>query len=519
MSSSSNPHGAGRRTSSSMENNPSSHTRKRSSRVQPSAQALSDRLKQQHLRERQRALQAIRTGQDLQTAETSSAQAVSDPWGAENAIPMFEGITLPRQLARAPFRTPRPEALAAIDPGLVDTNIEYIKDCMELRGEQMYASLRNTSILSLHKPHGQQYFPTSARVRVKNAHADLPTHLLAVRSSLPAGRDLVDDLSSSSPSLNTPRPSAHYTPIHALTLAVYVPLLPALPPSDPSLQLPNDSDSEMDDDEGGGGTGSKDLSVDVTLPVVVLRVPSPRTLGMLIAVLYSQRYDNLVKALLGIPLFPSAPSSPVTPSAASSFDPATRKQSQSSLFTQSVFSQLFSPLADLPPSSYSSNVPASPTSPTRSAARHARLTNRLTHMSRLLALGYLNAPSSPSPTNSSSSTTNINLNLNTNANVTNAASLLLHRTRLVQSLAANARALGVCDLAFWGAVDVAWAVLLGALGFVAGSASASASSLVTGAGLGGVDVGTGNSASLGTAGGGGGGVVVGEESMPELMVD
>ncbi|KAL5497885.1 hypothetical protein ACEPAH_2816 [Sanghuangporus vaninii] len=505
MSSSSNAHGAGRRTSSSMENNPSSHTRKQSSRAPPSAQALSDRLKQQQLRERQRALQAIRAGQDL---ETSSAQAVIDPWGAENSIPMFEGITLPRQLARAPFRMPRPEALAAIDPGLVDTNIEYIKDCMELRGEQMYASLRNTSILSLHKPHGPQYFPTSARVRVKNAHADLPTHLLAVRSSLPAGRDLVDDLSpSSSSSLNAPRPSAHYTPIHALTLAVYAPLLPALPPSDPSLQLSNDSDSEMDDDEGGG-TGNKDLSADVTLPVVVLRVPSPRTLGMLIAVLYSQRYDNLVKALLGIPLLPPTPPSPITPSATSAFDPATHKQSQSSLFTQSVFSQLFSPLSDLPPSSYSSNIPASPTSPTRSAARHARLTNRLTQMSRLLALGYLNAPSSP--IDSSSSTTNINANINANANVTNAAALLLHRVRLVQSLAANARALGVCDLAFWGAVDVAWAVLLGALGFVAGSASASASSLAGSVGSVGAGVGTGAGANLSAAAG---------ESMPELMVD
>ncbi|OCB89164.1 hypothetical protein A7U60_g3647 [Sanghuangporus baumii] len=509
MSSSSSAHGAGRRTSSSMENNPSSHIRKRSSRAPPSAQALSDRLKQQQLRERQRALQAIRTGQDL-ALETSSAQPVTDPWGAENTIPMFEGITLPRQLARAPFRMPCPEALAAIDPGLVDTNIEYIKDCMELRGEQMYASLRNTSILSLHKPHGPQYFPTSARVRVKNAHADLPTHLLAVRSSLPAARDLVDDLSpSSSSSLNTPRPSAHYTPIHALTLAVYAPLLPALPPSDPSLQLPNDSDSEMDYD-GGGGTGNKDLSADVTLPVVVLRVPSPRTLGMLIAVLYSQRYDNLVKALLGIPLLPAPSSSPITPSAASAFDPATHKQSQSSLFTQSVFSQLFSPLSDLPPSSYSSNIPASPTSPTRSAARHARLTNRLTHMSRLLALGYLNSPSPSSPMDSSSSITSTNANINANTNVTNAAALLLHRARLVQSLAANARALGVCDLAFWGAVDVAWAVLLGTLGFVAGSGSASASSLPGADGAGVSDVGAGTGAGATAAGG---------ESTSELMVD
>ena len=116
-----------------MENDPSLHTRKRTSRAPPSTQALSDRRKQQQLRERQRALQAIRTGQDFDGRET---QAVIDPWGAENSIPMFEGVTLPRQLVRPSFRMPRPEALAAIDPGLVETNIEYINDCMELRGEQ-----------------------------------------------------------------------------------------------------------------------------------------------------------------------------------------------------------------------------------------------------------------------------------------------------------------------------------------------------------------------------------------------
>ena len=54
----------------------------------------------------------------------------------KNSIPVFAGVTLPRQLARAPFREPRPQALAAIDPGLVHTNIEYVKDCLELRGSE-----------------------------------------------------------------------------------------------------------------------------------------------------------------------------------------------------------------------------------------------------------------------------------------------------------------------------------------------------------------------------------------------
>ena len=134
MASSSNSNGAGRRISaSSLENGPSVRPRKRSSRAVPSTHALLDRFKQRQLRDRQRTLQSIHTEQDFHMRD---ATGVVDPWAAENSIPMFEGVTLPRQLARAPFRMPRSEALAAVDPGLVDTNIEYIKDCMELRGEQ-----------------------------------------------------------------------------------------------------------------------------------------------------------------------------------------------------------------------------------------------------------------------------------------------------------------------------------------------------------------------------------------------
>ncbi|EJD01792.1 uncharacterized protein FOMMEDRAFT_147007 [Fomitiporia mediterranea MF3/22] len=464
MASSSNTSGAARRLSSTTENHPSVHTRKRASRQTLTAQSLADRLKHQQVRERQRALQNVRAAQsqDWDMLEETSSQAMTDPWASENSIPMFSGITLPRQLMRAPFRMPRPEALAAIDPGLVETNFEYIKDCMELRGEQMYTVLKNTTILSLHKPHGTHYFPTSARVRVNHAHADLPTHLLAVRSSLPSGKDLADDPSSSSPStLNAPRPSAYYTPIHALMLAVYAPLLPALPPSDPSQQLKDGSDSDYDSDAN---------VVDVTLPVAVLRIPSPATFGMLIAVLYSQRYDNLVKVLLGIPLSPPPSTDPKT----------MRKCSQSSLLTQSIFSQLFSPLSDLPPPAFSNNnnVQCSPVSPTSSSsARHTRLTARLTHMSRLIALAYLNAPSTTAMLSDSilSGTADVETGVEGVGvgDASHAASALHHRRRLVQALAANARVLGVCDLAFWGAIDVAWAVLLGALGFVAGSGSLS----------------------------------------------
>jgi hypothetical protein len=51
-------------------------------------------------------------------------------------VPVFAGITLPRQLPRAPYRDPQPAALAAVDADLVQTNLEYIKDCLEIRGDE-----------------------------------------------------------------------------------------------------------------------------------------------------------------------------------------------------------------------------------------------------------------------------------------------------------------------------------------------------------------------------------------------
>ena len=298
----------------------------------------------------------------------------------------------------------------------------------------MFNVLKRTSVLALNRPHGPRCLPVSARVRVSKAHGDLPTHVLAIRSSMSGNKDMAHGEEGMSES-TTPA-VAQYTAIHALALAVYAPLLGALPPSDPSLQVP-DSWTPGDD-------------VELTLPVVVLRVPSPSTFGLLLAVLYSQRFDNFVKTLLGIPLITSDPSKP---------------QSQSSLFTQSVFASLLSPLSELPPSPSKDesdtdseaemDVDAkTPTEDELAASRASRLTKRISSVSHLLALGYTRAAPASDPIT--------------------AAHTLINRSRLVQALAANARALGICDLALWGAIDVAWAVLLGAIGVCAGGVSPTA---------------------------------------------
>lgn len=52
----------------------------------------------------------------------------------EPSAPAFRGVTLPRRLARPAYRPANTAALAAIEPGLAETNIEYVRDCLEATG-------------------------------------------------------------------------------------------------------------------------------------------------------------------------------------------------------------------------------------------------------------------------------------------------------------------------------------------------------------------------------------------------
>ncbi|KAI5120022.1 hypothetical protein M0805_004651 [Coniferiporia weirii] len=391
----------------------------RKGRLSVSHKTISDRIKHRFLQERARVRQNARSS-NIQLPDPTATAVAADWMMGESpsqvGIPVFNGITLPRQLPRPPFREPGRDALAAIDPALVDTSVEFTKDCLEMDGAKLFDVLKRTSIVSAHRPHGPNSIPTSVRVRVSDAHAALPTHYLAIFSSLPSGADLADpdaDPDAARPSAGV---RALFSPVHSLMLAMHFPCVRPMQRSDPAAQLPT-------------GDTPCDGAVELSLPVFALPVSSPRTFHLLLSTLYTQRYDNLLRALLGIPLVPLAPrpdvGSPQLIPSSSSFSP----------FSSSLASPI-SPTSPLSPSS-----PASLSTPTSLPALDLRLTARITLMSTRLAATY---------------------HMDANA--------LLRRARLAVAMAANARMLGVCDAGLWGALDVAWAVILGALSVCAGGA-------------------------------------------------
>ena len=56
------------------------------------------------------------------------------PTPQHEETPIFKGITLPRRLARPPYREINKAALAAVDPELADVSTEYIRDGLEMEG-------------------------------------------------------------------------------------------------------------------------------------------------------------------------------------------------------------------------------------------------------------------------------------------------------------------------------------------------------------------------------------------------
>ncbi|KAH8112307.1 hypothetical protein DFH11DRAFT_1787243 [Phellopilus nigrolimitatus] len=326
----------------------------------------------------------------------------------QSATPAFTSVTLPRQLRRPPFREPSRAALAVVDPALADTNIEFVKDCLEMNGAEMFAVLVHTTVLSAHKPRGPRSLPTHARIRVADARSDLPTHMLAAYAPQPA--------SGAGAGAGGAR-AAQLSPVHAVQLAVYCTALRTLPASEPAAQL---------------AAVAAAAAAEVTVPVVPLEVPAPRLLPMLVAVLYTQRHDNFLRALLGVPLLPPPPPpgtelqhglptpthSPSGPAASLPHLPT-----QTTLFSQPFFS-------NRAPDAAEAEAEASP----------AALAQSIAGTSAALVALYARD-----------------------------ARALLARVQLVGGVAADARALGVCDAGVWGTLDVAWAVLLGALGVCAGA--------------------------------------------------
>lgn len=78
--------------------------------------------------------------------ETEDCEMAEASPVVERSTPVFRGVTLPRRLARPSYRAVNSAALAAIDPGLAETNIEYVRDCLEANGA------RCVSFISLSSP-------------------------------------------------------------------------------------------------------------------------------------------------------------------------------------------------------------------------------------------------------------------------------------------------------------------------------------------------------------------------------
>lgn len=234
--------------------------------------------------------------------------------------------------------------------------------------------------------------PSEATVRVLDTRADLPTHMLAVYSSLPGANQ-----SNPSNGQTQIKTRVSLLPTHAVMLAAHCAAVPPLPVSNPTKR-----------------TQGKDTKQAVlTLPVVPLSIPSPTAFPLLSAYLYTQDSDNLLRALLGVPLSPaSSPTHVSTPSILLS--PA------DSLPTPAPSPQLL-PRADLSPASPPSTLTA-------------EFTARVSQTSRALAAAHVGD-----------------------------ADALLKKVGFVMGLWRNAFALGIYDSGLWSTLDAAWAVLLGAM--------------------------------------------------------
>lgn len=241
--------------------------------------------------------------------------------------------------------------------------------------------------------------PSEATVRVADTRADLPTHMLAVYSSLPAANHLI-----AANGQTQIRTRVSLLPIHAVMLAAHCAAVPPLPSSDPSRQ------TQMKTNRKENG------EVVLTLPVVPLSIPSPTAFPLLSAYLYTQDSDNLLRALLGVPLSPT--SSPTHSSV-----PSILLSPADSLPTPAPSPQLL-PRSDLAP------VPPSD-SP---AGLAAEFSARVSQTSRALAAVHIGD-----------------------------GDALLKKVGFVMGLWRNAYALGVYDSGLWSTLDAAWAVLLGAM--------------------------------------------------------
>ena len=210
-------------------------------------------------------------------------------------------------------------------------------------------------------------------------------------------------------------------PAHALVLAAHCTALPPLPKSSSSFSLHAQEKST----NTASTSGNSESGAVISIPVVPLSLPSPSTFPLLSAYLYTQRVEDLIYSLLGVPLAG-------TRRKTSSESQAPQTHSQSRIPFPSASSQTTSSPAHDVDSSDSSDTDAE-------SSLTAKLTSQLAQTSSILAAHY-----------------------------SYDARALLRKVDVVLGLWRNAYALGVFETGLWSALDTAWAVLLTALGACAG---------------------------------------------------
>ncbi|GJJ16299.1 hypothetical protein Clacol_010596 [Clathrus columnatus] len=279
-----------------------------------------------------------------------------------SSTPAPTSLRLPRTLTKPPFKSVEPKVISALDPDLDEIPLPYIINMLSRVGPRMIAALARTSatintgsgdsnndrdmasltstlprelVVTVAPDISKTEGPTVNSSSNQSTEPDigiefdtLPTHLLAVYSR-PSGKIAS---ANGSPN-NSQRRKVTLFPTHGIVLAAHCAHLPALPQGrKPSLGndvekgekdegrehvkkaiwIESESESEKDrielNSNSNSGNGqmkstTSPSSVQVTLPVIPLCIPSPGTFPLLQAYLYTKRTDKLLGAL--IPAIPS----------------------------------------------------------------------------------------------------------------------------------------------------------------------------------------------------------------------
>ncbi|KDR77260.1 hypothetical protein GALMADRAFT_225370 [Galerina marginata CBS 339.88] len=191
---------------------------------------------------------------DVEMADGSSTSSVPRP----RAFP----ISLPKELGRPDFKEINREIIDAVDPTLAETDLDYLRENLEVLGPELIQSLSNVKVNAV-----KDKLPKELTIVVNDMTTILPTHLLAVFGK-----------QSNNASSSKPRKVTLF-PVHSLVLATTCANLPK-PPS--ALPVPVHE------------TGHQEAE----LPVWSLCLPSPVTYPQLSTYLYTKQINHLMRSML-----------------------------------------------------------------------------------------------------------------------------------------------------------------------------------------------------------------------------